>query len=373
MRFRTLIFLLLLCRAIPEALAATADHRGVESLECCVADSDVVLVGRFVKAVGCVPTPLGDEIVTLHVVTCLKGNATGDVNVRSFARDGASWQKPETDILLCLVKDPSNAASDVTAGAHALALRTPWWSENFKNLAVFPLDGSAAAVSKKGFQILSDAGDILALARRIAAEPRPTAYEEIPVPTDCDVSKVRSFRTDGYANYLRVPADADLEKNAVRLTHAEWAGDRACGAHCLRHFRSRENEQLLKSLLKDPYFFEWDQNFPVREYTVRKRACESLTEWGVVFEKPLLEERFYLRGMKNLFQDLWHEVGLPAAVPVLALVGALVWLVIADSLRRRKRDTRGLCAHCGYDLRATPDRCPECGTVPANPGVPGPR
>lgn len=47
------------------------------------------------------------------------------------------------------------------------------------------------------------------------------------------------------------------------------------------------------------------------------------------------------------------------AVPLWAICLPLAGMSI---LTMRRRET-GRCAKCGYDLRATPDRCPECGTI----------
>ncbi len=90
------------------------------------------------------------------------------------------------------------------------------------------------------------------------------------------------------------------------------------------------------------HVFEWDD--------YHKPANFGYGSWS----RPLF--RRYNSG-----EDWSCFVVVPHWIPILIL-SSLFGIFYLPLRRRRKRKKLGLCVKCGYDLRASKDRCPECGT-----------
>ena len=77
---------------------------------------------------------------------------------------------------------------------------------------------------------------------------------------------------------------------------------------------------------------------------------------GITFQDASGVTAWKVTGIYRALHIPWWSLLL-----LFSIVPASRW---AARLRRRSKVRRGLCPECGYDIRATPDRCPECGAVP---------
>ena len=88
----------------------------------------------------------------------------------------------------------------------------------------------------------------------------------------------------------------------------------------------------------------------------RPRTAAGVTQWRV----PGL---FFFRHVADPRSSV--TIGIPHALVLPAFL-VLPAVMLRRHLRERRSHRRlvaGLCPSCGYDLRATPGRCPECGPV----------
>ena len=145
------------------------------------------------------------------------------------------------------------------------------------------------------------------------------------------------------------PAGEGRDVCQVRLRSAGNAGSvpgMRDGADVKRLLRILLNTAAVLSLLLFVgVILLWVRNFGI--YT-------NLDDWGTSTRPGALRVRV---GRENgdgwmWTVDYWKLALLALVLPAYRL---RLWM------RSPRHATAGLCAQCGYDLRATPDRCPECG------------
>lgn len=101
---------------------------------------------------------------------------------------------------------------------------------------------------------------------------------------------------------------------------------------------------------------EWEPSIevePIGEYSISCRGFDGFsTRWW---------PRCSLQREDSLIGTIFWGIVIPLWIPTLGC-GLSFFFLCRRGRERARRVKRGLCFQCGYDLRGSSARCPECGT-----------
>lgn len=148
-------------------------------------------------------------------------------------------------------------------------------------------------------------------------------------------------------NQFQVLVMGDWQNLPPGAYHGSWNGFRDWGRYAPTTPRPGERGRMPRSwsyLAASVYV--WTGDVPGWR-TVPDAWNHAMPSWGMVI-------------------DYWVPALLTGLLPA-----AVLFRRASRRIAARRRMRSGLCATCGYDLRASADRCPECGAAaPHGQGVP---
>jgi hypothetical protein len=153
-----------------------------------------------------------------------------------------------------------------------------------------------------------------------------------------------------------------------------WIAD-GFGFGAGRHIGSQQGRLWIETLIDVEHAYTWRPGFYAfhltsedaideLDFTSKPDRGGAVWGFGCVVGTHHVRSHDPAPGMDGLWDLAPVNIVFVPAWALVVLTMALPLKVLLPLWRPPSRHASGHCASCGYDLRATPNRCPECATVP---------